>query len=45
MYPWISRILDFWLRFDEEKCGLDMEVYGMPHEIPPTAIMGYKNLG
>ena len=28
MYPWISRTLDFWLEFCEQKCGLYMDVYG-----------------
>ena len=28
MYPWISRIFDFWLPFCEKKCGLYMDVYG-----------------
>ena len=29
MYPWISRTLDFWLQFCEQKCGLYMDVYGI----------------
>ena len=37
MYPWISRTLDFWLQFCEKKCGLYMDVYGIPF-----ALVGYE---
>ena len=30
MYPWIGRTLEFWLQFCEKKCGLYMDVCGIP---------------